>query len=872
MKKILCALLALMLMLSTAAMALPTLNPTVVNSQSDTGIDIVVLIDRSGSMKTNDPKNIALAATKALASVSSVDNAGQQGGVNMAVITYGYGVAKTTEDIPGAPEGFVNVSDPTQLQRLEEFINSHETVDGWQDTDTGAAMEKAYSLIEKRRNNHPMHTFAVVMLSDGRVDIGDSDEFFAANPNLDKNERKKDKNDRSAEWNAAHDSATNASIQKGDDAAARLANNGIPLYGVGIYKNSADDLGTDMEGWALSTGGDFKITKDINEVYDLMNDLYAQINQHAQISSFRLRSGVPGEFDVEIGVVQVNIVVRPSFADISQCSIEYLDAQGTKISFPANKISFQNSTGTGDTYSVVSLNSPDAGKYYITINDGKDHEFDLDIFSIRDLSMQLDNISSVANGAEAKIRLTVTKDGNPYHDDDPTRNQPKITITNASGSIVAGPDDQMTWDDSNYTYYYDFLTSQIGTYTVSVKLDKDGVMNKAADKTFEVTPAPVRPRPNSLAAIDFTGHAVTKYDASGAASAGYQPVVISYADLIANNFDNVDNRVISGYSYELDIPNGLVSVNNDPAAQTITITPVDGGNGTATISICALSDGAQSDPVIGTINVQDAQAGVALSADGSSINGKALQDVKGLLPTKEQLAVTVGDDTVPAYTLSNVKNLFTEPNANDGEDFAVTAAVLEGGNASDGMTAVIDANGQLILTGAREGSYTVQLTATGYDGNTAVVEFGASVVNMLKFYIIIAAAALAAILLVIVIIIAVINGGKPSFLKSATLIVRVECDGDESEDGVVKLGRYGKKAVKMSTICTSARVSMFALRGTLDKIMVAPRKKGGIEISYNIKGLGKKTITMSSMDDRTIELDSNGDRLIELSYDAGDSH
>lgn len=872
MKKILCALLALIMMFATVAMAaqLPPLNATVVNSQSDTGIDIVVLIDRSGSMKTNDPKNIALAATKALASVSAVDNAGQQGGVNMAVITYGYGVVKTTEDIPGAPEGFVNVSDPTQLQRLEEFINGHETVDGWQDTDTGAAMEKAYSLIENRRENHSMHTFAVVMLSDGKVDIGDSDEFFAANPNLNKDERKKDKNNRSAEWTAAHDSATSASIQKGDDAAARLVNDGIALYGVGIYKNSADDLGTDMERWALSTGGDFKITKDINEVYDLMNDLYAQINQHAQISSFRLRSGVPGEFDVEVGVVQVNIVVRPSFSDISQCTIEYQDAQGTKIPFPTNKISFQNSTGSGDTYSVVSLNSPDPGKYFITINDGKDHEFDLDVFSIRDLDMKIESIDNIANGDTANIRLTVNKDGNPYHDDDPTRNQPKITISSAAG-IVAGPDIQMTWDDNSKNYYFDFPTSQIGTYTVSVKLDKDGVMNQAAAKTFEVTPAPVRPRTN-LANIDFTGHAVTKYDAAGAASAGYQPVVISYAELIANNFSNVDNRSISGYSYELDIPDGLVSVNNDPAAQTITITPVDGGNGTATISIRAMFEGAQSEPITGTINVQDAQAGVALSQDGMNINGKALQEVKGLLPTKAQVAETVGDDAVPAYTLNNVKNLFTEPNANDGEDFSVTAAVLEGGNASDGMTAAIDANGQLILTGAREGSYTVQLTATGYDGNTAVAEFGASVVNMLKFYVIIAAAALAAILLVIVIIIAVVNGGKPSFLKSATLIVRVECDGDESEEGVVKLGRYGKKAVKMTTICTSAHVSMFALRGTLDKVMVAPRKKGGIEISYNIKGLGKKTITMSSMDDRTIELDSNGDRLIELSYDAGDSH
>lgn len=310
MKKILCTLLALMLMLSTAAMAaLPAPGAaTVVNSQSDTGIDIVVLIDRSGTMDNNDPTNIALAATKALASVSAVDSAGQQGGVNMAVIAYGYGVVSTTQNMPGAVEGFVDVSDDAQLQRLEEMVDQNEKVGGWEDTNTGMALEEAYRLIEARRVNHPMHTFAVVLLSDGKVDVGDSDGFFAAHPELSSDERKKDRDNRSAEWTAVNQQETAASVQAGDDTANQMAAAGVPLYGIGIYSGSADDLGTDMENWALTTGGEFRVTNNINEVYDLMNDIYTKINQHAQIQPLTIRSGQPGYFDVEVGVVQVNIV------------------------------------------------------------------------------------------------------------------------------------------------------------------------------------------------------------------------------------------------------------------------------------------------------------------------------------------------------------------------------------------------------------------------------------------------------------------------------------------------------------------------------------------------------------------------------------
>ena len=870
MKKITCILTALLLiaalMLTASAESLPGLNPApgVVSANTDTGIDIVVVIDRSGSMggsNGNDPKNIALAATKALASVSAVDDIGLSGGVNMAVIAYGYDVLSTTRELPGLPDGFVDVSDSDQLRRLEELIDTNEKVDTLEDTNTGLALETAYAMIEARRANHPSHTFAVVLLSDGKVDVGDSKGFLSANGLSDA-----DRKNKTAQWQQLREQETAASVSRGSAAAQSLAGDAIPLYCIGIYSDSKDSLGKDMENWALSTpGGDYKITNDINEVYDLMNDIYTRINAHAERQQLVINSGEKGRFRVEVGIVQVNIQVRPSFSGAESCEINYVDLNGAAKSYPLSSSNIEQSTGTGDSYTIISMPSPEAGDYTIAINDGNDHQFNLDIFSIRDLKMVIDKINDSANGDPVEICLEVTKDGNLYYDEN--GNLPVVTISNSEGAVLV-TDDRMSWNPDAARYTYVFTPSRVGSYSVTAKLVKDGLTNVANVEGFSVTPAPVRPRAN-LDPVSFTGHAVTRYDSAGAPSAGYAPVVISYDDLLARNFENVDNRVIDRFSCSVDDPANAVQVTNDPGARTITIAPRDGGNATATLTVWAEFEGATSGAVTGEITVQDAQAPVALSAAGAALPTQ-LEEVKGLLPTDAKTACTVSTNGQPATALTNVNSLFTEPNAADGEGFTVSVSVLDAGmNAASGAEAALDANGQLTLKGVQEGDYVVRLTATGYDGSTASLNLTLTVTNMLSFYLMIAGGALIALILIILIIKVVHEKSKPQFSREGMLVVELYCDDDHS-DGVAKLARYGRKPVKLSAVCASNHIDMFAMRGMLDKIIITPRKRGGVTVSYNIKGVGKREMSLRSMESQTIEL--SDDRRIDLSFNDGDDN
>lgn len=848
MKKILSALIALMLMLAAMAPALANTAPVVVGSSDNTGIDIVVVVDRSGTMSGSDPKGIALSAVKALADVSVGEGLeGTQGGVNIAFVPYGYSVLGENR--------FYEISDERELQHLMAAVDAQAKVTPNEDTNTGVALEKAYAMIQDRQND-PMtanHKFAVLLISDGEVDVGDSKGF----------KDQKFKDSKSREEAAEREIA--ASIQKGDDTAAALSAEGIKLHCIGIWNKDESKLGLDMKAWAEETGGIYETTNDINAVNDLMAMIYEEINPHVEVDEFTI-DGNGGRFSIPEGVVQVNIHVRPSFRDASNCTIAKAD--GTP--WPLGVDDIRQSTGSTESYTVIDMANPDPGDYTISIADGKQYSFDLKLFMIRDLKMELEPVASVANGDPCRIVLNVTKDGNIYYD--PNGYQPAVTITHTNGNTIVN-NDTMKWDAANLNYYYEFIPLQKGDYTIATQMVKDNLINISNKQPLCVTDAPVRPA-NDLGNIEFKDHAIVKYDANHTPSEGYAPYVIYYDDLERTNFSNEDGRFITGYTYAIDQV-GAMDIVNDSAARTITITPRQAVNN-ANLEIRATFDGVSSEPVKGYISIEDEQEDVERSQFGNTVDGNVLAEIKGMLTgpfagVDETLAVAVrmeGDAKVEA-PLDDVEKLFLEPNqGHDGEYFTVSCEVRDAdGNVSDGVNARIDgATKGLYVQGVTEGTYSIELTATSYDNSEISVIFELTVKDTFMFWVIVAAAVLVLILVIVLIIRGIIVGGKPAFARGM-LIITIESDGD-SEQGSAMLQRYGKKAVKMSTLCSSNGIRMGNMRNTLEKITVLP-KKNGIAVHCNIKGLNKKDTILHSMDSRTIELDQDGNRIIELEYDEG---
>ena len=185
----------------------------------------------AGSWASHEKEDAALRreradmATNALADISSVGAAGSNSGVNMAVIGYGYQILGTTS-------GFLNVSNDDERRMLKEAVDKVAPIpDGNEDTNTGLALQTAYHMIEQQRIDHPNHTFAVVLLSDGEVMIGDSKAFKTA---------------RSANKSLNDKEETEKSRQAGTAVAEKLKNDGIRLHCIGMKNYSCSVLSVEI--------------------------------------------------------------------------------------------------------------------------------------------------------------------------------------------------------------------------------------------------------------------------------------------------------------------------------------------------------------------------------------------------------------------------------------------------------------------------------------------------------------------------------------------------------------------------------------------------------------------------------------------------
>ena len=829
------SLIVVLSLLLCAALAVPAWAA----NNADTGVDIVMVIDRSGSMNSTDKNNMALRATNALADISSVGAAGSNSGVNMAVIGYGYQILGTTS-------GFLNVSDPDELRMLKEAVDKVAPIpDGNEDTNTGLALQTAYHMIEQQRIDHPNHTFAVVLLSDGEVRIGDSKAFKTA---------------RSANKSLNDKEETEKSRQAGTAVAEKLKNDGIKLHCIGIKDSSykgKDRLGTDMRDWALSTGGIYEVAESSDQISDIMSRLYKEINPQVEVGTYEITEDHPAEFDVENGVLQVSVQIEPGIANTATLEVSRQDASGSYQRLPASDYtvdtdtSQQNTKGnsTNQSYSVVKIMSPRAGHYRIAIHDTGKYTYKVTTFTIYDLQMNLAPVAPTENGQPVALTLNVKKDGSPFHE----QNLPPIATVlddhgNKAGEVM------LDWDDVNSIYIGEFTPDHSGIYTVSCILKTQYAENHSNTEQFEVTRTSIKCVTPALSDIQFTGHALEWYDENGDTHPGYAPVSIGFDD-IQKLYENRDSFPISDFNFLLASGAQIVEVEKDATARCFRITPIQ--QGTTELSFDMEYELGRTDPVTCKVEVVDAQAGLSLSTDASQWMD-ITHKIEAFLPSDFE------------ETITNASACFEEPNAADGESFTVAVSVGDGdGKATDIVEAELVGD-TLRLRGLKAGECQVKLTGTSYDGSTQDVTFKVEVVDRVRKIIMFSGIGLGAIILLALIIALVVKAKKPPFARTSVLNITLNSE-DDTEEGSALLVRYGKNPVKLSQVCTQNGIHMGTFRNVLEKIVLSPRKNGGIQAHCGFKGARTKDVILQPMDSYVIEIDQSGVRTVELEYDEGDA-
>lgn len=790
-KRLISLLLAMVMLLAAAVPAMAA-----ITDPNGSGLDVVILIDRSGTMKSTDPSSIALAATKMFADrCNSRDN-------SVAVVTYGYEILTETD--------FYDLSSNGKVDQLRTEVDKCTIQDGSEDTNTGMALEHVYNKIAARRAGFPNHKFAVLVISDGQIDIGDSKAFKADDRYPDKSE-------------ATQNMLIQQSQAIGAATAQTCAAENIPIYCLGIYSQQRNILGDDMSSWSGATGGMYRDTDDINEVYNIIREMYLDMTGNPD--SIPVTNGM---FTIPDNALEANVEIVPSIP-VGKMTLTRPD--GSQVDLSGNDLNVK--IREDSHYTMVKLAKPEPGDWKLTFADGVDHNLTVYVTCNLDLSMLLHVPETEYNCNPVTVKLEATKQKTPYYD---PAQPARLTVTHAdTGSVIAQTD--MAWNPAEGMYEYTFTPTTLGEYRFHAEIttgDMTNVTTNEGAAVLHVIPRPVT-KVQDLGDYAFAGRLLH----------GYVPY--DHAADLRGYFSDPDARGIVGYEVELSEHDFITAV-VDNATGRLTYTALKATTNPITVTVYAIDSlGERSEPLVGTVTVEDAQRPVTLS----SVNPVPAEPIKikAMLPEKQGKAV-----------LTALSAYFEEPNAIDGEIIiGVTAAEQVGSQ----LVEVSVINDELVLRGLKAGTTNVVVTATSSD--TSHIDFSVTVrvENLMTTILLIVGGILLLLALIALVIWLVVEANKPPFTSMASLTVTL-C-GDDEFDGTDMLRKYGKRKVKLSEICRKAGLYFGPFGSYLDKITIRP-KKNGILVQCAIKNVPQKEFTLRPYDARTIDVDPANDYSIKLEY------
>lgn len=786
MKKRIISLLLAALLLLAAVPAMAAADPDAA------GLDVVILIDRSGTMRSTDPSSIALAATKMFADRCNSRNN------SVAVVTYGYDILTETD--------FYDLSSNGKVDQLRAEVDGCTIQDGSEDTNTGMALEYVYNKIAARRASFPNHQFAVLVISDGKIDIGDSQAFKADDNYPDKGE-------------ATQSMLIQQSQSVGAATAQTCASEGIPIYCLGIYSQKSNLLGDDMSNWSDVTGGMYRDTNDINDVYNIIREMYLDMTGNPD--SIPVTDGM---FSIPDNALEANVEIVPSVA-VGRMTLSRPDGTQVDLSGADPDVKIREDS----QYTMVKLTRPQSGDWTLSFSDGVSRALTVYVTCNLDLSMQLIVPETSYNQTPVTLQLSATKQKTPYYD--PAQPAELTVTSDQTGAVVA--QGNMTWNAAEGLYEYSFTPTDQGSYSIHAQITTDEMTNVATAR-LNVTPRPVT-LAQTLGDYAFSGHLLSAY-------APYEQV----ADLRLY-FNDPDHRGIVGYEVELS-EYDFISAVADNATGKLTYTALKATVNPITVTVYAI-DGLneRSEPLTGTVTVLDGQHAITLSLDNPAPTGTI--KLRGMLPEKQGKTV-----------LTALSSYFREPNEIDGEFIASITAVE---TSSDPAVEVSVVNDELVLRGLKAGSGSVTVTALSSDGSTAEFIIPVQVISLTTTILLICLVTLLVLALIALAIYLVVQANKPAYRSMASLTVTLY--GDDEFSGTDMLRKYGKRKVKLSEVCRKAAMHTGSFGAYLDQITVTPRKNG-VQIQCAIKGQPPKQFTLRPYDGRTIDVDPVNAYSIKLEY------
>lgn len=393
-------------------------------------LDIVFVIDASGSMLYSDPDGIALDAMNLF-----LDLCDDSCGVGYDVYTQ-----KIMEH-----ENITAVKDTDKFNKLKNKIGKIK-YDPVGDTDIALGLTKAMKNFEENKNSDTNRKKAIVLLSDGNTDLPNGPRTVA--------ESKKEM----------------------ETTLAALSEKKIPVYAIGLNSNGSLDK-KEIDNIAKKTGGRSYETKTSDKLTWITSDIFSDIYELEGVD----REIKDGNVEIPIkdnSVFYVNIIIRTKLTK-EELSPILTAPNGKTVSLTGKDNVKMTSTGS---YTLIKLVYPDSGTWNLHLRKANNDNCSvkqLDFYSVY-IKQKIDQKAVI--GDSVKIEATLNDGKGIVNDSDLLRTIEMTSVVSHS----SGEQEVKLTRNSDGTFTGEFVAENAGEYSIKTRAESDKFKKVSSTQTVSV--------------------------------------------------------------------------------------------------------------------------------------------------------------------------------------------------------------------------------------------------------------------------------------------------------------------------------------------------------------------------------------------------
>lgn len=412
---------------------------------TDQKIDVMLVVDSSGSMNNSDKNKVANEAMKMFIDMISVQ------GDKIGVVAF-------TDQIV-REKALLQIDTPEDKKDLKKFIDQ---VARGSYTDIAVGVSEAVKILEKDRE--PGHFPMIVLLADGNNSL------------------------QGGRTQAQSDKELQAAIKKAQDI-------GIPMYTIGL--NADGKLNKEvLESIANETNGKSFVTSTADDLPQILSEIFAD---QLKLKVIPLTGIVAnGSYqDVTITIPNANVIeANISMMSNKAVEVKLFDPTGQERKIPSADVIYSKS----NAYSLVKLLKPAMGDWKLQVKGVNKDKIDINLIFNYDVQLAMKPLpagQSYAPGDQVDVQAQLESNGQPIVDPDLYKGMQSTLIVTDMDTMQAV---ESPLNNSGTEFTGSFEIADDHDYEVKIKVEDASFSRESPAVTISAKGSPAQPTAAASAA------------------------------------------------------------------------------------------------------------------------------------------------------------------------------------------------------------------------------------------------------------------------------------------------------------------------------------------------------------------------------------